>query len=127
MAAGELTVCQHGVAALSPGAPPPQQVDALVWLPWHPDLLSCAECMIMLPSATGDDDRRCDGCGYVTRPGEQLQVGVDVTRADPGAAGRLGHPSPALACYYGLCQQCYRASRYAPTKEIRDCRRPSDH
>ncbi len=111
--AGELTVCPHGEAAMSPGPPPWPPVDALVWVPWHPDLLSCERCAAMLPAASGDDDRRCDGCGRVTQPGEDMQVGTNTTRADPSVASRLGHP-PALVCCYGLCQQCHRASSYAP-------------
>jgi hypothetical protein len=74
--AGELTACPHGAAAMSPGPPPPRRVDALIWLPWHPDLLSCEVCAARLPAATGDDDRRCDGCGRVTQPGEDMQVGT---------------------------------------------------
>jgi hypothetical protein len=110
--AGELSGCPHVAVALAPGLVRGAHVEALFWLSWHPGTVSCPACMVLLPPATGDEDRRCDGCRRVVPPGTQIQVGSDVTRADPGAA-QGGRVAPPLVCCFGLCPACFKASGYA--------------
>lgn len=108
-----LQVCEHLAGLLVPAAFTSSRApEAAFWLSWHPDLLSCGACVITLPAPDETEDRRCDGCGRVTAPGEPMTVGSEVIRAQPAAGGaRL---APPLICSYGLCQRCTAASGMPP-------------
>jgi hypothetical protein len=110
--AGELTGCSHVVSALSPGLSRGPAVQALIWLSWHPDQVNCPACASMLPGASQEEDRRCDGCRKLVPPGVQMNVRSDVTRADPDTAVKGGRLGPPLVCRFGLCPACNDASGY---------------
>jgi hypothetical protein len=114
---GGLRACEHAAAELSPGGlvrargPRPE---ALLWVSWHPDLISCAACAITLPKPSVDEDYRCDGCGRVGAPGSLLEAVSYVVRGSAEHAARSGHLAPPLICSFGLCLRCSNASGSAP-------------
>jgi hypothetical protein len=112
LGAGELTGCSHLAGALAPGLSRGPAVDAMIWLSWHPDQVNCPLCAFVLPPATGDEDRRCDGCRKLLPPGAEMDVRSDVTRGKPATGG--GRPGPPLVCQFGLCPACKDASGYHP-------------
>ena len=104
---GEVRVCEHLAALMLPaGLARPAPPEVVIWMSWHPDLLACPPCANALPKPDETEDRRCDGCGRVTRPGEYMTVGTEVIRADPAEAARRARLAPPLLCSYGLCMKC---------------------
>lgn len=114
LGAGEMTGCSHIAGALAPGLARGPAVQALIWLSWHPDQVNCPACSSMLPGASDEEDRRCDGCRQLVPSGVQMNVRSDVTRADPATGVGGGRLGPPLVCRFGLCPACNGASGYRP-------------
>jgi hypothetical protein len=110
--AGELTGCSHVVSALAPGLSRGPAVQALIWFSWHPHQVNCPACASILPGASEEEDRRCDGCRKLVPPGVQMNVRSDVTRAHPDTAVKGERLGPPLVCQFGLCPACNDASGY---------------
>ena len=115
---GNYRTCEHAAAELAPGltrrgGPRPE---ALLWVSWHPDLITCAACGVMLPRASLADDYTCDGCGRTYPPGSLLEAVSYVVRGSAEAAARSGHLAPPLICSFGLCLRCKGAGGPAPGK-----------
>lgn len=80
------STCMH-----SPRAQAPQPVLAAAW---RPGLVICMHCPHLLRANSREQDRTCDGCGWIAPEGS-----------------RAIHPGQTQAgpfCYvYGMCQGCY--------------------
>lgn len=112
--AGEVSACLHAAAAITPGLGGGPRPDALVWLSWWPDLISCPQCALALPDASLEEAYRCDGCGHAGAPGDLLETVSYVVETSAEHAARAGHLPPPLICSFGLCVPCSQASGSEP-------------
>jgi hypothetical protein len=110
---GELAACPHVAAEMAPGLMPRggEQLEAMLWLSWHPRAISCGRCAAELPRPGTAEDYTCDGCGHVGEAGDHLESVTYVVPASAEAAARTGRVGPPLLVVFGLCPRCAAASR----------------
>ena len=112
LAAGELTGCQEAVTAtMGPEPARARRPRALVWLAWHPDVISCPACALRMPAAPQD---RCDVCGRPGPAGDVLNSATYVLPCTAEHAARSGRLLPPLICTFIVCRRCSQASRSEP-------------
>jgi hypothetical protein len=113
LAAGELNGCPEAVTATT--GPEPARTRrrprALIWLAWHPNVISCPACALRLPAAPPD---HCDGCGRAGPAGQVLNSATYVLPPTAEHAARSGRLIPPLICTFIVCRRCSQASRSEP-------------